>query len=89
MEPDVNNETTEYAVTQWYRAPELILTQNVDSSVDIWGSWMHPGRVAAAAAVVQGENCVNQLELICAVIGTPNEEDMAHIKYDKVRYVAV
>ena len=28
---------------------------------------------------------VNQLELICAVIGTPNEDDMAHIKYDKVR----
>ena len=28
---------------------------------------------------------MDQLEIICNVIGTPSEEDMGHITYEKVR----
>jgi serine/threonine protein kinase len=29
---------TEYVVTRWYRAPELILTRSYNSSIDIWSA---------------------------------------------------
>jgi serine/threonine protein kinase len=29
---------TEYVVTRWYRAPELILTRSYNSSIDIWAA---------------------------------------------------
>jgi serine/threonine protein kinase len=84
MEPDVNDEMTEYVVTRWYRAPELILTRNYDNSIDIWAVGCILAELLAQRPLFQGKNFVNQLELICGTIGTPTEEDMSHIKYDKV-----
>ena len=37
MNPDMEDgEMTEYVVTRWYRAPELILTRSYDNSIDMW-----------------------------------------------------
>ena len=37
MSPDTEGMLTEYVVTRWYRAPELLCeSANYDSKVDVW-----------------------------------------------------
>ena len=34
--PGLRRQLTHHVVTRWYRAPEVILSQNYDAEVDIW-----------------------------------------------------
>ena len=78
-------EMTEYVVTRWYRAPELILTRAYDNSIDMWSVGCIMAELLTQQPLFKGENFVDQLEKICNVIGTPSPEDMAHITYEKAR----
>jgi len=82
---EVEGEMTEYVVTRWYRAPELILTREYDNSIDIWSAGCIIAELLTQKPIFKGNNFVDQLEKICALIGTPTEADMAHITYEKAR----
>eukprot|EP01046_Picozoa_sp_COSAG06_P050427 COSAG06_NODE_7984_length_2311_cov_340.752697_2_plen_377_part_00 len=86
MNPDMEDgEMTEYVVTRWYRAPELILTRSYDNSIDMWSVGCIMGELLTQSPLFKGENFVDQLDKICSAIGTPSPEDMAHITYEKAR----
>jgi serine/threonine protein kinase len=64
---------TEYVVTRWYRAPELILTRSYNSSIDIWAAGCILAEMLGRKPVFPGKDYVDQLQVICKLIGTPAE----------------
>jgi serine/threonine protein kinase len=76
---------TEYVVTRWYRAPELILTRSYDSSIDIWAAGCILAEMLGRKPIFPGKDYVDQLQVICKLIGTPSEDDMKHIVSKRAR----
>jgi len=80
---------TEYVVTRWYRAPELILTRSLyDSSIDIWGAGCILGELLGRKPLFPGRAFADQLHAICRVIGTPSDKDLRHIERGRARTYA-
>ncbi|EOD16781.1 MAP kinase [Emiliania huxleyi CCMP1516] len=91
---------TEYVVTRWYRAPEL-LVENQDytgeppaavhrpsrtaRAIDIWACGCILAEMIAREALFKGRDYLHQLRLIIDVLGTPSEEDLKWIANDKAR----
>jgi cyclin-dependent kinase 10 len=66
---------TPKVVTLWYRAPEILLKcENYSWPCDIWAVGCIFGELLLGGSpLVPGNNEVNQYELICELIGNPNE----------------
>ncbi len=61
---------TEYVVTRWYRAPEVMLcSQHYTSAVDIWSTGCCFAELIGVKPLFQGEDYVEQLQLITGVLG--------------------
>lgn len=77
-EDEEDIDLTEYVVTRWYRAPEVMVSaQKYDYAIDVWAVGCILGELFNREPLFQGENYVDQLNVIFSVIGTPSEEDMA------------
>lgn len=71
---------TEYVVTRWYRAPELLTeSQYYGPPVDIWSVGCILAEILLRRPLFQGKDYMHQLEEIIGVLGTPNEESLAFI----------
>jgi serine/threonine protein kinase len=77
---------TEYVVTRWYRAPEVMLsTSQYGPPVDMWSvgcilAEMLRGQANEAQPVMfPGGDYLHQLELIFDACGTPSSEDVAFV----------
>jgi hypothetical protein len=69
---------TEYVVTRWYRAPEILqLPQRYTSAVDVWSVGCILGEMACGKALFPGKNHVDMLRLYSAVRGSPLPEEVA------------
>lgn len=76
---------TEYVVTRWYRAPELLLScSDYTSAIDVWSVGCIFAEVLRRKPLFPGKDYVNQLNLIVSTIGSPSPEDLQFIKSDKV-----
>lgn len=84
--PKLTRQLSYEAVTLWYRAPEILLYDSYGPPVDMWSigcilaellmmQTNKPGR----APLFRGDEH-NQLHVIFDVIGTPDLEDMGHLK---------
>jgi mitogen-activated protein kinase 1/3 len=77
------NETdfkTEYVVTRWYRAPEVILNASeYTKAVDIWSVGCIFAELIGRTALFPGEDYLDQVQRIIAVLGTPGVDDCAFI----------
>ncbi|KAL2936927.1 Mitogen-activated protein kinase 7 [Bienertia sinuspersici] len=63
---------TEYVVTRWYRAPELLLhNDNYGASVDVW-----------SVGCIFAEISLNQLQLIINILGSPTKSDLEFMVHD-------
>jgi mitogen-activated protein kinase 1/3 len=80
---------TEYVVTRWYRAPEVVVSaQRYDESVDIWAVGCILAEMLLKEPVFQGEDYIDQLRVIFKIIGTPSDEDLANvISSDAVNFI--
>lgn len=68
---------TEYAVTRWYRAPEIMCAScRYDTKVDIWSLGCIFGEMYGRSPMFRGADYIDQLELIIKVVGTPSKSDM-------------
>ena len=77
---------TEYVVTRWYRAPELLTeAQKYGPGVDIWSMGCILAEVINRKPLFRGRDYMNQLEVIISVIGTPTGEDLDFITNDAAR----
>lgn len=64
---------TEYVVTRWYRAPELLLGSAYDASVDLWAAGCIFGEMLGRKPLLPGRSYVHQLQLIMNLLGVPEE----------------
>jgi serine/threonine protein kinase len=71
---------TEYVVTRWYRAPEVVVSaQRYDQSVDVWAIGCILAEMFLKEPVFQGEDYIDQLRVIFKLIGTPSDEDLENV----------
>ena len=76
-EPDL----TEYVITRWYRAPEVILCHShYSKAVDIWSVGCIFAELLGRQPLFPGDHYLDQIQKIVAVTGTPKMEDLDFIK---------
>lgn len=72
---------TEYVVTRWYRAPELLCDcDEYGPAIDIWAIGCIFGELMLRRPLFQGNNPTDQLQTIVRGLGTPCEADMRFIQ---------
>jgi mitogen-activated protein kinase 1/3 len=70
-------ELTEYVVTRWYRAPELMLcSAGYFAAVDLWSVGCIQAELLLRRPLFQGDNALDMLRKIVAAIGFCPEKDL-------------
>lgn len=78
-EPDQTKHMTQEVVTQYYRAPEILMgARHYSAAVDVWSVGCIFGELLGRRILFQAQNPVQQLDLITELLGTPSIEDMRH-----------
>ena len=80
---------TEYVVTRWYRAPEVILNaSHYTKALDLWGAGCVFAELIGRSPLFPGEDYLDQVQRIIAVLGMPSQDDMSFIGNDSAkRYI--
>ncbi|KAK2650223.1 hypothetical protein Ddye_017712 [Dipteronia dyeriana] len=77
---------TEYVVTRWYRAPELLLNcSEYTAAIDIWSVGCILGEIMTRQPLFPGKDYVHQLRLITELIGSPDESSLGFLRSDNAR----
>jgi serine/threonine protein kinase len=77
-------ELTEYVVTRWYRAPEVMCScQEYDNKLDVWSVGCIMAELHGRKPLFPGEDYIKQMNLIFDVCGTPTEDDYDFISNEK------
>uniref|UniRef100_H3GR67 Mitogen-activated protein kinase n=1 Tax=Phytophthora ramorum TaxID=164328 RepID=H3GR67_PHYRM len=80
---DLFVELTEYVVTRWYRAPEILLDGCwYDKPSDLWSAGCILGELLGRKPLFPGSSTTNQLNKIFNVLGTPDISYIAKIHKD-------
>lgn len=67
---------TQYIVTRWYRAPEILLgCQKYGSAIDVWSLGCVLGEALQQDPLLPGTDCIMQVRLIADLVGVPRRED--------------
>lgn len=70
-----NKSMTPRVVTLWYRAPELLLgCKDYTVAVDMWAVGCIFGELLLNSPVMPGKTEIEQLQLMCRLLGTPNDK---------------
>ncbi|KAH7276411.1 hypothetical protein KP509_39G006000 [Ceratopteris richardii] len=84
--PEKGQFMTEYVVTRWYRAPELLLScDEYGSAIDIWSVGCIFAELLGRKPIFPGKDYLHQLKLILSIIGTPTESDLYFIPTESAR----
>jgi len=74
-------ELTEYVITRWYRAPEVILCpSHYAKAVDIWSVGCIFAELLGRQPLFPGDHYLDQIQKIVAVTGTPKMEELNFIQ---------
>ncbi|VFQ91458.1 unnamed protein product [Cuscuta campestris] len=77
---------TEYVVTRWYRAPELLLNcSEYTAAIDIWAVGCILMEIIKREPLFPGRDYVQQLSLITELLGTPEDSDLGFLRSDNAR----
>lgn len=77
---------TEYVVTRWYRAPELLLNcTEYTAAIDIWSVGCILGEIMTGEPLFPGKDYVHQLRLITELIGSPDDASLGFLRSDNAR----
>ncbi|KAM0981660.1 hypothetical protein ACFX2A_014969 [Malus domestica] len=80
---------TEYVVTRWYRAPELLLNcSEYTAAIDIWSVGCILGEIMTREPLFPGKDYVHQLRLITELIGSPDDASLGFLRSDNARRYA-
>ena len=76
-EPDESVHMTQEVVTQYYRAPEILMgAKHYGAGVDIWSVGCIFAELLSRRILFQAQSPIQQLDLITDLLGTPSYEDM-------------
>jgi len=68
---------TDYVVTRWYRAPEVVLlASEYTKSIDVWAVGCILCELVQRKPIFAGKDHLDQIKKIVAVIGTPAEDEL-------------
>ncbi|XP_021278374.1 mitogen-activated protein kinase homolog NTF6 [Herrania umbratica] len=77
---------TEYVVTRWYRAPELLLNcSEYTAAIDIWSVGCILMEIIRREPLFPGKDYVQQLGLITELVGSPEDSDLGFLRSDNAR----
>nr|AAN75065.2 mitogen-activated protein kinase [Malus micromalus] len=77
---------TEYVVTRWYRAPELLLNcSEYTAAIDIWSVCCILGEIMTRKPLFPGKDYVHQLRLITELLGSPDDSSLGFLRSDNAR----
>jgi len=78
-EPDMSRHMTQEVVTQYYRAPELLMgAKHYASGIDMWSVGCIFAELLGRRILFQAQTPIQQLELVTDLLGTPTNEDMRY-----------
>jgi len=81
---EADYELTEYVVTRWYRAPEVMCScQQYDHKIDVWSTGCILAEILGRKPLFPGDDYIKQMNLIFGTLGTPTEQDMSFITNEK------
>ena len=72
---DLAEGLSEYVVTRWYRAPELLLANAYTKAIDLWSVGCIFGELLGRRVLFPGSSYVDQLKVIVETVGTPKTFD--------------
>jgi len=73
-------ELTEYVVTRWYRAPELLCyCKNYDYEIDVWALGCILAELHGRKPLFPGDDYKQQMDLIFTKLGIPSDEDLKFV----------
>ncbi|XP_073316014.1 mitogen-activated protein kinase homolog MMK1-like [Primulina huaijiensis] len=79
---------TEYVVTRWYRAPELLLkSRGYTAAIDVWSVGCIFMEMVNRKPLFPGRDQVHQLRLLMELIGTPSEDDLEFLHENGKKYI--
>ncbi|KAL8059738.1 hypothetical protein ABFX02_03G106300 [Erythranthe guttata] len=79
---------TEYVVTRWYRAPELLLnSSDYTAAIDVWSVGCIFMELMDRKPLFAGRDHVHQLRLLIELIGTPSEAELGLLNDNAKRYI--
>jgi len=74
---------TDYVVTRWYRAPEVVLlASEYTVSIDVWAVGCILCELVARKPAFAGKDHLDQIRKIVSVLGTPAEEELTWLPND-------
>ncbi|CAM8914192.1 hypothetical protein QQ045_030962 [Rhodiola kirilowii] len=77
---------TEYVVTRWYRAPELLLNcSEYTAAIDMWSVGCIFGEIMTRRPLFPGRDYVDQLKLVTELIGSPDDSSLGFLRSDNAR----
>jgi mitogen-activated protein kinase 1/3 len=77
---------TEYVVTRWYRAPEIMLAcHQYTKPIDVWSVGCIFAELIARKPYFPGEDYIDQLTIISDKLGKLSEEDMDFVTSEKAK----
>lgn len=86
VEDEQKGELTEYVVTRWYRAPEIMLAcQEYTKAIDIWSVGCIFAELLARSPLFPGEDYIAQLRLICEKLGRPSDKDLEFVTSERAK----
>ena len=86
VEDEQKGELTEYVVTRWYRAPEIMLAcQEYTKSIDIWSVGCIFAELLARSPLFPGEDYIAQLRLICEKLGRPSDKNLEFVTSERAK----
>lgn len=72
-----DNTLTDYVVTRWYRAPEVVLlASEYTKSIDVWSVGCILCELIGRKPIFTGKDHLDQIKKILNIIGTPTEADL-------------
>ncbi|KAJ1460794.1 kinase-like domain-containing protein [Pelagophyceae sp. CCMP2097] len=92
VEPDLApglgapGELTEYVVTRWYRAPEIMLAcQEYTKAIDVWSCGCILGELLLREALFPGDDYIDQIRKIVRRLGKPPADELDFVTSEKAR----
>ena len=77
---------TEYVVTRWYRAPELLLScDHYAAAIDVWSVGCILAELLLRKPFFPGKDYMDQLRIIIAQLGMPSDEELSFITNHRAR----
>ncbi|CAN6559723.1 unnamed protein product [Malus baccata var. baccata] len=85
--PTAENELlTEYVVTRWYRAPELLLSSSdYTAAIDVWSVGCIFMELMNRKPLFPGKDQMHQMRLLTELLGTPTESDLGFVRSEDAR----